>query len=106
MQSSVALNKWNKHIQHHSALPLFRDIQCFDPRFIRVQTNRQDILSYTNIIEFQNPVNVLLISAWYVQGTKQVTINNIQAVRPIHLLYFIFKNVKTYKGFKLYRSVL
>jgi hypothetical protein len=54
----------------------------------------------------KNPVNVLLISAWYVQGTKQVTINNIQAVRPIHLLYFIFKNVKTYKGFKLYRSVL
>jgi uridine phosphorylase len=54
----------------------------------------------------KNPVNVLLISAWYVHGTKQVTINNMQAARPIHLLYFIFKNVKTYKGFKLYRSVL
>jgi hypothetical protein len=26
----------------------------------RIQTNRQDIQSYTNIIEFQNPANVLL----------------------------------------------
>ena len=56
----LALDKWNKHIQHHSALPLFRDIQCFDPRFIHTQINRQNITSYTNIIEFQNPTNVLL----------------------------------------------
>lgn len=56
----IALNKWNKHIQHHSALPLFRDIQCFDPRFIHAQINRQNILLYTNIIELQNPTNVLL----------------------------------------------
>ena len=56
----LALDKWNKHIQHHSALPLFRDIQCFDPRFIRTQINRQNITSYANIIEFQNSANVLL----------------------------------------------
>lgn len=56
----LALDKWNKHIRQHSALPLFRNIQCFDPRFVRAQVNRQNIISYTNIIEFQNPTNVLL----------------------------------------------
>ena len=56
----LALDKWNKHIQHHLALPLFRDIQCFDPRFIHTQINRQNIVSYTNIIEFQNPTSALI----------------------------------------------
>ena len=34
----LALNKWNK-------LSLFRDIQYFDPQFIRTQINRQNIIS-------------------------------------------------------------
>jgi hypothetical protein len=69
----LALDKWNKHIQHHSALPLFRDIQCFDPRFIRMQINRQNIISYTNIVEFQNPANVLL-DEWSIYCRMEETI--------------------------------
>ena len=31
----LALTKFEKHIDNHLALPLFRDIQCFNPQFIQ-----------------------------------------------------------------------
>jgi len=118
----VALNKWNKHIQHHSALPLFRDIQCFDPRFIRVQTNRQDILSYTNIIEFQNPVNVLL-EEWGIYcrmeevieegeldldkywSEKSITLPNLSKVALIYI-WLPVAGVDVERSFSNYKSIL
>lgn len=56
----LALNKLKKHVDKHSALPLFKAIQCFDPRFIRIQQNRQNIYLYLEIQEFKLPTNQII----------------------------------------------
>jgi hAT family C-terminal dimerisation region len=54
------INKLKKHIDQHSALPLFKAIQCFDPRFIHVQQYRQNISLYAEIQEFKMPTNQII----------------------------------------------
>jgi hypothetical protein len=49
----IALSKLKKHIDYHPALPLFKAIQCFDPRYIRTHCN--GINSYSEIEEFKRP---------------------------------------------------
>ena len=118
----LALNKWNKHIQHHSALPLFRDIQCFDPRFIRTQINRQNIISYVNIIEFQNPANVLL-DEWSIYcrmeeiieegeldldkywNEKSITLPNLSKIALIYI-WLPVAGVDVERSFSDYKNIL
>src|SRR6266540_5919841 len=59
----VALTKFEKHINSHSALPLFNAIQCFNPQFIQSFQNRHSLANYNLILEFQNPSNTL-ITEW------------------------------------------
>jgi len=118
----LALNKWNKHIQHHSALPLFRDIQCFDPRFIRTQINRQNIILYVNIIEFQNPANVLL-DEWSIYcrmeeiieegeldldkywNEKSITLPNLSKIALIYI-WLPVAGVDVERSFSDYKNIL
>lgn len=51
----LALTKFEKHTNNHSALPLFRAIQCFIPQFIQSSTNHHNLNNYSLITEFQNP---------------------------------------------------
>src|SRR6266496_5666425 len=119
-QYQLALNKWNKHIQH--ALPLFRDIQCFDPRFIRTQINRQNIISYVNIIEFQNPANVLL-DEWSIYcrmeeiieegeldldkywNEKSITLPNLSKIALIYI-WLSVAGVDVERSFSDYKNIL
>ncbi|GBB89932.1 hypothetical protein RclHR1_01680003 [Rhizophagus clarus] len=59
----LALAKFEKHTNNHSALPLFRAIQCFNPQFIQSSTNHHNLNNYNLITEFQNPSNEI-ISEW------------------------------------------
>src|SRR6266540_4072713 len=59
----VVLTKFEKHINSHSALPLFNAIQCFNPQFIQSFQNRHSLANYNLISEFQNPSNTL-ITEW------------------------------------------
>ena len=56
----LALNKLKKHIDHHSALPLFKAIQCFDPRYIRAQQHHYNINLYSEIQEFKKPTDQII----------------------------------------------
>jgi hypothetical protein len=56
----LALNKLKKHIDHHSALPLFKAIQCFDPRYIHAQQHHCNISLYLEIQEFKNPTDQII----------------------------------------------
>ena len=58
-----ALIKFKKHIDRHNALPLFRSIQCFDPKYIQAQSNRHDLNNYREINEFSLLENNL-INEW------------------------------------------
>ena len=55
-----ALKKFEKHIDNHSGLELFKSIRCFDPKYIQAEITRQNIHLYTEILEFKNPSNDLL----------------------------------------------
>src|SRR6266540_2800473 len=59
----VVLTKFEKHINSHSALPLFNTIQYFNPQFIQSFQNRHNLANYNLILEFQNPSNTL-ITEW------------------------------------------
>lgn len=59
----LALKKFEKHIDSHSALPLFNAIQCFNPQFIQSSQNRHILTNYNLIPEFQNPSNSI-ITEW------------------------------------------
>jgi hypothetical protein len=59
----LALTKFEKHINNHSALPLFRATQCFNPQFIQSSRNHHDLNNYSLITEFKNPSNEI-ISEW------------------------------------------
>ncbi|RGB43821.1 hypothetical protein C1646_661203 [Rhizophagus diaphanus] len=57
----LAYEKCEKHISsNHSALPLFRVIQCFDPRFIQSNTAHHNMGDYRIIEEFQFPMDILI----------------------------------------------
>ncbi|CAJ0636060.1 15954_t:CDS:2, partial [Entrophospora sp. SA101] len=60
---NLAYNKLYKHVNRHSALPLFKEIQCFDPKFIRASSSQKNILLYSFIKEFINPEDEL-INEW------------------------------------------
>ena len=49
---TLALTKFEKHTNFHSALPLFRAIQCFNPQFIQASLNHHNLATYNLIIEF------------------------------------------------------
>ena len=59
----LAYNKLCKHANRHSALPLFKEIQCFNPKFIRASSSQKNILLYSYIKEFVNPEDEL-INEW------------------------------------------
>ena len=59
----LALTKFEKHTNNHSALPLFRATQCFNPQFIQSSTNYHNLSNYSLIMEFQNPSNEI-INEW------------------------------------------
>ena len=59
----IALTKFEKHVNIHSALPLFNAIQCFNPQFIQSSQSRHSLSNYNLILEFQNPSNVI-ITEW------------------------------------------
>jgi hypothetical protein len=56
----LAFNKFKKHIDYHSALPLFKAIQCFDPRYIRAQQCHYNISLYSEIQEFKKPTDQII----------------------------------------------
>ena len=56
---NLAYTKFTKHISQHNALPLFKSIQCFNPKFTRDSNS----LDYSKIFEFKNPSNQL-INEW------------------------------------------
>jgi hypothetical protein len=56
----LALNKLKKHIDHHSALPLFKAIQCFDPQYIHAQHYHYNIDLYSEIQEFKKPMDQIM----------------------------------------------
>ncbi|CAJ0636062.1 15955_t:CDS:1, partial [Entrophospora sp. SA101] len=60
---NLAYNKLYKHVNRHSALPLFKEIQCFNPKFIRASSSQKNILLYSFIKEFINPEDEL-INEW------------------------------------------
>lgn len=60
---NLAYNKFTKHIKHHSALPLFKSIQCFNPQFICGDILKHNLSTYSDIFEFKNPSNQL-INEW------------------------------------------
>src|ERR1044072_5806635 len=43
---TLALTKFEKHTNFHSALPLFRAIQCFNPQFIQASLNHHNLATY------------------------------------------------------------
>ena len=45
----LTLNKLKKHIDHHSALPLFKAIQYFNPHYIHAQQHHCNISLYLKI---------------------------------------------------------
>ena len=59
----ITLTKFEKHVNIHSALPLFNAIQCFNPQFIQSSQSRHSLSNYNLILEFQNPSNVI-ITEW------------------------------------------
>jgi hypothetical protein len=59
----VALKKFEKHIDNHSAINLFRAIRCFDPQYLKISNSRHDISLYNIIPEFRSPSNNL-IAEW------------------------------------------
>src|SRR6266540_323350 len=59
----VVLTKFEKHINFHSALPLFNTIQYFNLQFIQLFQNKHSLANYNLISEFQNPSNTL-INKW------------------------------------------
>jgi hypothetical protein len=71
----IALQKFEKHILNHSALPLFEAIQCFDPRYIHSQIERTNILLYSIIPEFKIP-NLNLIQEWGIYSNLNEIINS------------------------------
>ena len=56
----LAYEKYEKHISNHSALSLFKAIQCFDPRFIQSNTAYHNMENYRIIKEFQFPTDTLI----------------------------------------------
>ena len=40
---NIALKKFEKHINNHSALALFKSVRCFDPKYIQTEIDRQNI---------------------------------------------------------------
>ncbi len=60
---TLAYEKCEKHISNHPTLPLFKAIQCFDPRYIQSNTARHNMGDYRIIEEFQFP-NDTLIQEW------------------------------------------
>ena len=60
---NLAYAKFTKHISQHNALPLFKSIQCFNPKFTRDSNSRHNLLDYSKIFEFKNPSNQL-INEW------------------------------------------
>ena len=67
---NIALKKFEKHINNHSSLELFKSIRCFDPKYIQAETTRQNIYLYSKILEFKNPSNDLL-NEWSVYCNLQ-----------------------------------
>ena len=57
----LAYNKLCKHANRHSALPLFKKIQCFNPKFIRASSSQKNILLYSYIKEFVNPEDEFIV---------------------------------------------
>ena len=55
-----AYEKCEKHISQHPALPLFKAIQCFDPRFIQSNITNHRMVDYRIIEEFQSPTDILI----------------------------------------------
>ena len=60
---TLALTNFEKHTNFHSALPLFRAIQCFNSQFIQASLNHHNLATYNLITEFQNPPNEI-IAEW------------------------------------------
>ncbi|GET02769.1 hypothetical protein GLOIN_2v1761741 [Rhizophagus clarus] len=61
----LALAKFEKHTNNHSALLLFYAIQCFNPQFIQSSMNYHNLNNYNLITEFQNPSNKI-INEWVI----------------------------------------
>ena len=59
----LVYNKLYKHVNRHSALPLLKEIQCFNTKFIRASSSQKNILLYSYIKEFVNPEDEL-INEW------------------------------------------
>ena len=57
---ALAYEKCEKHISNHPALPLFKAIQCFDPRFIQSNTAHHNMGDYRIIEEFKFPTDTLI----------------------------------------------
>jgi len=57
----ITLTKFEKHINFHSALPLFNAIQCFNSQFIQSSQSRHNLSNYNLISEFKNPSNTIII---------------------------------------------
>ena len=56
----MAYEKCEKHISHHSALLLFKAIQCFDPRFIQSNAINHNMSNYRLIEEFCSSTDILI----------------------------------------------
>ena len=57
---ALAYEKCEKHISQHPALPLFKAIQCFDPRFIQSNIANHNMEDYGIIKEFHSPTDALI----------------------------------------------
>ncbi|RGB21709.1 hypothetical protein C1646_777455 [Rhizophagus diaphanus] len=56
----LVYEKCEKYISQHLALPLFKAIQCFDPKFIQSNTANHNMEDYRVIKEFHFPTDALI----------------------------------------------
>ena len=59
----VALKKFEKHIDNHSAINLFQAIRCFNPQYLKSSNSHHDMSLYNTIPGFSNPSDDL-IAEW------------------------------------------
>lgn len=117
----LAYDKFKKHVDNHSALPIFKATRCFDPRYMQAQIERHDITLYRAIKELENPSNEL-INEWAIYSglleafgenfdldnywrEKMVLLPNISKIALVYI-WLPVSGVDVERSFSAYKRIL
>jgi hypothetical protein len=117
----LSLDKFKKHIENHPAVPLFKAIRCFDPRYIQSNFNYHAFSTYFVIKEFNNYSDNLM-NEWGIYCNlhenfdENFNLNNywnekiniFPTLSPIALKYVWLpvSGVDVERSFSIYKSIL